>query len=449
MTLVAVAAERGHLRRVVLSSWLGGTIEYYDFLLYGTASSLVFNRLFFTDLSPVAATFAAFATFAVGYVARPLGGVLFGHYGDRIGRKAMLVLTMTMMGTASSLIGLLPTHSAIGNWAPILLVVLRLCQGVAVGGEWGGSALLTAEHAPVARRGLLSSIVQIGGPTGTVLSTLVLVLFSLLPDDQFLSWGWRMPFLLSAGLLGLGLFVRLKVAESDVFLAARDTVAAKPPLLEILSHPKVVAQACFVVFAAQVTQALTSVFMISYASGIGYHRTDILIGQVLNGIGAAIAMPLATALSDRIGRRPTLLGAALLLAVVAFPVFAMVGTGQTAMMWLALGVIAPLPMGALLGPIPALFAELFETNTRYTGVSVGYQLAAVLGGGLAPLIGTSLLALGGGTVTFVALYMMIACLASATAAWTLAETRGRNLTTTTSPRFTVSPTVTPAHPQGV
>lgn len=225
-----------------------------------------------------------------------------------------------------------------------------------------------------------------------MLSTLVLTLFSTLPDEQFLSWGWRIPFLLSSLLLAVGLFVRLKVAESPLFTEVREqSTTVRRPLVEILRKPKPLLQACFIVFGATVTQALTSIFVINYASGIGYGRTEILISQLLNGISAVLAMPLAAALSDRFGRRPVLMGAALTLAVVAFPVFAMVRTGDTLLMFIALSVLAPLPMGALLGPIPALYSEMFGTRTRYTGVSMGYQLAAVIGGGFAPLIGASLL----------------------------------------------------------
>ncbi|MEU5300125.1 MFS transporter [Streptomyces noursei] len=421
--------RRGQMRRVVLSGLLGSTIEYYDFMLYGTVASLVFDKLFFTGLSPLAGTFATFGTFAVGYVARPLGGALFGHFGDRLGRKAMLVLSMAMMGVASTLIGLLPTHDQVGNLAPTLLVALRLVQGVAVGGEWGGAALLTAEHAARRRRGLLTSLVQLGGPAGTVLSTLVLTLFATLPDEQFLSWGWRVPFLLSAALLALGLFVRLKVTESPLFSQVQQSDAVvRRPLVEVLRTPKPLLLACFVVFGATVSQALTSVFAISFGTAAGYARTDLLSGQLLNGLAAAVAMPLSAALSDRIGRRPVLLGAALLLGAVAFPVFLMVGTGSVPLMMLALGVLAPLPMGALLGPVPALFSEMFGTSTRYTGVSMGYQLAAVIGGGLAPLAGTTLLsAAGGHDPSLVALYMLVACLVSATAVWLTAETRGHDL----------------------
>ncbi|WP_438489216.1 MFS transporter [Streptomyces sp. S186] len=427
--------RRTQMRRVVLSGLLGSTIEYYDFMLYGTVASLVFDKLFFTGLTPPAGTIAAFGTFAVGYLARPLGGALFGHFGDRLGRKAMLVLSMAMMGVASTLIGLLPTHDQVGNLAPTLLVVLRLVQGVAVGGEWGGAALLTAEHAARRRRGLLTSYVQMGGPAGTVLSTLVLTLFATLPDDQFLSWGWRVPFLLSAALLAMGLFVRLKVTESPLFAEVRQNNAVvRRPLVEILRRPKPLLLACFVVFGATVSQALTSVFAISFATGVGYARTDILVGQLFNGITAAAAMPLSAALSDRIGRRPVLLGAALTLAVVAFPVFLMVGTGSVPLMMLALGLLAPLPMGALLGPVPALFSEMFGTSTRYTGVSMGYQLAAVLGGGLAPLAATTLLSVSGThRPTLVALYMVVACLISATAIHLTTETHGHALDHTTTP----------------
>jgi MFS family permease len=340
----------------------------------------------------------------------------------------MLLASMILMGVASTLIGALPTHASAGNWAPVLLVFLRLCQGVAVGGEWGGSMLLAAEHAPPARRGLLTGIVQLGGPVGSILSTAVLALVSLMPDEEFLSWGWRIPFLISAVLLALGLFVRSRVVESDVFLRSRATDdQRRAPLIEVLRRPAQLLRASFFVFGATVTQALTSVFMVSYATGVGIGRTDILIGQIFNGVGAGVAMLAATALSDRIGRRRTLIGAALLLAAVAYPVFAMISTGDPVLLWVALGLLASPPMGALLAPSAVLLAESFDTSVRYTGVSIGYQFAAVLGGGLAPLIGVSLLALAGGNPVFVALYMMAACLASAVAVWSAKETQGRDL----------------------
>ncbi|WP_328617039.1 MHS family MFS transporter [Amycolatopsis sp. NBC_00355] len=428
MTEATRAPDGSPLRRVIFSGLLGNTIEYYDFLLYGTVSALVFNRLFFTNLSPAVATFASFTTFAVGYLARPVGGLVFGHLGDRYGRKPMLLTSMIVMGVASTLIGVLPTYGTAGNWAPVLLVFLRLCQGIAVGGEWGGSTLLAAEHAPPARRGLLVGVVQLGGPLGSVLSTAVLALVSLMPEDGFLTWGWRIPFLFSAALLVLGLFVRLKVVESEVFLRSRAADdRQRAPLIELVRRPGQLLRASFFIFGATVTQALTSAFMVSYATGVGIGRSDILLGQVFNGVGAGIAMLVATALSDRIGRRHTLIGAALLLAAVAYPVFAMIGTGDPVLLWIALGLLAAPPMGALLAPSAALLAESFDTGVRYTGVSVGYQFAAVLGGGLAPLIGVSLLSLGGGNPVLVAAYMAAACLASAVAVWSAKETRGRDL----------------------
>jgi MFS family permease len=434
VTEATPAPDHGRLRRVLFSGLLGGVIEYYDFLLYGTVSALVFNRLFFANLSPVVATFASFTTFAVGYLARPAGGLLFGHFGDRYGRKAMLLASMILMGVASTLIGALPTYATAGNWAPVLLVFLRLCQGVAVGGEWGGSTLLAAEHAPAARRGLLTGVVQLGGPVGSLLSTAVLALVSLMPDENFLTWGWRIPFLISAALLALGLFVRSRVTESEVFLRSNaDGDRRRAPLAVLLRRPAQLVRASFFIFGATVTQALTSAFMVSYATGVGIGRTDILIGQVFNGFGAATAMLVATALSDRIGRRRTLVGAALLLAAVAYPVFGMISTGDPVLLWIALGLLASPPMGALLAPSAALLAESFDTGVRYTGVSIGYQFAAVLGGGLAPLIGVGLLALADGSPVFVAAYMAAACLASAVAVWSAKETRGRDLSSPVEP----------------
>src|SRR5919205_1001935 len=277
MTPPQQSHARRQLRRAVLSSYLGSVIEYYDFLLYATASAVVFNQVFFSDLDPLAGTVASFGTLATGYLARPLGGALFGHFGDRIGRKRMLILTMALMGLASVLIGVLPSYGTIGVWAPVLLVLLRVGQGVAVGGEWGGAVLMSAEHA-TSRRGLWASFTNAGAPSGMVLSTVVLALAAgATGEEGFLAWGWRIPFLLSAVLLAVGLFVRAKVEETPVFVEAASDAPARPPLFEVLrKHPRNLLLSIGVGFGAFVAQGTLTTFVIAYAVGAGFPRQTVL-----------------------------------------------------------------------------------------------------------------------------------------------------------------------------
>jgi MFS family permease len=295
------------LRRVAVSGLLGTTVEFYDFLVYGTVAALVFGDLFFPQADPAVGTIAAFGTFAAGYLARPLGGIVFGHFGDRIGRKSMMLLTMVLMGSGSFLIGLLPTYDAIGVWAPVLLVALRVVQGIAIGGEWGGAMLMVVEHAEHtqgSRRGLWSSFTQLGAPLGSVLSAGVVTLVAGLPDDEFRSWGWRVPFLLSIVLLAVGLFVRLKVAESPLFAQAKREPVDKPPIVELLRRPKPVLLAACVGIGAFTTQSLLTSFMISYAVDEGYTRPQVLTAVTVASCVALAVLPAASALSDRVGRRP-------------------------------------------------------------------------------------------------------------------------------------------------
>ncbi len=354
-----------------------------------------------------------------------------GHFGDRIGRKSMLLATMSLMGVASFLIGLLPTYDQIGIWAPALLVALRLLQGIAVGGEWGGAALMTAEHAGPGHRGLLASFTQMGAPTGMLLSTGVLAAFSTLPEDQFLSWGWRMPFLLSVVLLGVGLFIRLKVSESPLFTALKDAdTVPRRPLIEVLRrHPRNLALASGVGFGAFVAQSLLTTFVIAYATQTGYERSTVLNSLTISSALAIIGLPAFAALSDRIGRRPVVLGGAVAMAVAAFPLFALINSGSAVRLTLAVVLGQSILHAAMYGPMAALFVEMFGTRTRYTGASLGYQLAAVLGAGFAPLIAGSLLArAGGGTHSgLVALFLMASCAVTATAVWFVRETRGQDL----------------------
>jgi metabolite-proton symporter len=398
------------MRRVLLSSYLGSTVEFYDFLLYGTAASLVFGQLFFSRLDPATGTIAAFGTLAAGYLARPLGGILFGHFGDRIGRKSMLVTTMTLMGACSTLIGLLPTYRQIGIWAPILLVTLRVLQGIAVGGEWGGAALMSMEHAKADRRGFAASVTNMGAPSGALLATLVLTAFSTLPDQQFLAWGWRIPFLLSAVLVAVGLWVRLSVTESPVFAAAVAR-AERPavPLFEVLRHyPKSIVSAALGTFSMFTLQSLLATFALGFAVSAGGHsRTTVLVTFSIGSLLQIFALGFYAHLSDRIGRRPVMIAGAVAAVVLAYPIFWLISQGSTVALLLGFVIGMPVVQAAMYGPSAAFISEMFGTTSRYTGASLGYQISSTLGGGFAPLIAASLAAAGG--------FGRVALFASATA----------------------------------
>jgi MFS family permease len=376
------------LRRAVASSYLGSVIEYYDFLLYGTASAIVFNKVFFANLDPLLATVASFGTFATGYLARPLGGILFGHFGDLLGRKRMLVLSMTLMGVSSFLIGLLPTYGSIGALAPIGLVVLRVIQGIAVGGEWGGSVLMSAEHA-TSRRGLWAGFTNAGAPSGMVLSTIALTATSAIVGEQaFLSWGWRIPFLLSILLLAVGLFVRLKVEETPAFKAAQSDAAPRKrlPVVEVLrNHPRNLLLGIGVGLAAFVAQSTLTTFVLSYAVRAGHARQDVLNALTISSACAIVGILGFSAASDRFGRRPIVLIGALSMAVWAFVLFPMVDSRNGVLLLVALVIGQSVIHAMMYGPLAALYSEMFSTENRYTGASLGYQMAG-LGAGLAPLL---------------------------------------------------------------
>jgi len=389
----------GSVRTVAFASLIGTTIEWYDFFLYGTAAALVFNRLFFPTSDPLTGTLYSFGTYAVGFVARPIGGIIIGHYGDRIGRKSMLVLTLVVMGIATFLIGLLPTYEQIGPWAPVALVVLRVAQGFGVGGEWGGAVLMAVEHAPRGARGYYGSWPQVGVPAGLLLSTAVSTAFSWLPEEQFLTWGWRVPFLLSIVLVGIGLIIRLRILETPAFLRIKTQAgAARQPILEVLArYPKQVLLAMGARFAENGAFYIFSVFVLTYAT----QRANIDRQLVLNGIllGAAVelaAIPFFGALSDRVGRRPVYLFGAVMTAVIAYPLFAALDRGAAAPIALALIAAFTLSHGAMYAPQAAFMSELFDARVRYSGASLGAQLASVFAGGLAPFIGTGLLQAGYG-----------------------------------------------------
>ncbi len=436
------APDTRQLRRVALSGLLGTAVEFYDFLVYGTVAALVFGDLFFPRADPAVGTIAAFGTFAAGYVARPLGGIVFGHFGDRIGRKSMMLLTMALMGCGSFLIGILPTYDTIGVWAPVLLVALRLVQGIAIGGEWGGATLMVVEHAERtqgARRGLWSSFTQLGAPLGSVLSAGVVTLVSALPDDEFRAWGWRVPFLLSIVLLAVGLFVRLKVAESPLFAEVKREPMDKPPVVEVLRRPKPVLLAACVGIGAFTAQSLLTGFMISYAVEHGYTRPKVLTAVTVASCVALVVLPAASALSDRVGRRPVVLAGAVASAALAFPVLALVDSGSPGLLILALALGHGVAQSTMYGPLGALLSEMFGTRVRYTGASLGYQAATLLGAGFSPLIASSLLASSGGSSTPVSLLLCGGAAITALTVWRLRETHTDTLDAASSTSTTPTP----------
>jgi MFS transporter, MHS family, shikimate and dehydroshikimate transport protein len=422
-------SSENSVRRVVLASFIGTAIEWYDFFLYGTAAALVFNRLFFPTLDPFAGTMASFATYAVGFFARPVGGVVFGHFGDRMGRKSMLVTTLMLMGTATFLIGVLPTYEQIGVAAPALLVLLRFVQGFGVGGEWGGAVLMVVEHGHHGRRGLNASWVQAGVPAGLLLANAVFILFALLPNEAFLSWGWRVPFLLGIALLAVGLFIRLQVFESPLFakVLERKQQAAVPLLAVLRRHPGNILLAIGARLAENASFYVFSVFVLTYGTQhLHMSRSTILNCVLIASAVQFFTIPMFGLLSDAVGRRPVYLCGAVGLAAFAFPYFWLVDTGNP--IWVGLATIVSLMIvAAMYGPQAAFFSELFGTDVRYTGASIGYQLASPLAGGLAPMISVSLLEWAHGRSWPVAVYLIVLSAITLISVWLAAETHTSRL----------------------
>jgi len=395
------AKERAaQMRAIVWASVIGTTVEWYDFLIYGTAAALVFNKLFFPSFDPLVGTLAAFGSYAVGFLARPFGGAVFGHFGDRTGRKTMLTLTMLIMGAGTFLIGCLPTYASIGVWAPILLIALRLLQGIGIGGEWGGAVLMVIEHAPEGRRGFYGSLVQVGFPLGVAASTgTFLYMSQTMSEADFLSWGWRLPFLFSVVLIGVGLFIRLRLQETPAFAQVQREGVAKAPLLDvILRQPRTFLIAVGIKVSEVAWVYVLTVFSIVYATTkLGLPRTLILNGILLAALAELVTIPLFGALSDRVGRKPLYVAGAVLSAALAFPVFWLLETRDPTIVVLTLVVVMSLTHGLMFGPQAAYMPELFGTRTRYSGASLGCQVSAALSGGFAPIIAAGLLAWAGAT----------------------------------------------------
>jgi len=425
------------VRKVALAACAATSIEWYDFFIYLTAAALVFPTLFFpTDISPTAGVLASFATAAGGFAARPVGGALFGHFGDRFGRKPTLVFALVLMGVASTLIGLLPTFATIGLLAPILLATLRVCQGLAIGGQWGGAALLATEYAPEDKRGFYGSFAQIGVPVGLILgNTIFLVLSATLSTDAFNTWGWRVPFLASVVLVGLAMYIQLKIEDTPAYKQLQERAEQRQqedggedgqeggsPLIAVFrEHPKQVFLAAGAYIVINGTFYILVTGMLDYGTrDLGLSRSTMLTAVLISSVFQIFALPAFAAISDRVSRRLVYLAGAVLVAIWAFPMFWLVDTASFALITVGL-VVGNALLSIMYGPQAALFAEMFSARMRYSGASMGYQLGSVVAGGLSPFIMTSLLALTG-TSASVSAYIVIMAAISFASVYLITET---------------------------
>jgi len=420
------------LRRVIVGSLIGTTIEWYDFFLYGTAAALVFNRLFFPKSDPLTGAMLAFTTYALGFVARPVGGLVFGHFGDRVGRKRLLMVSLILMGVSSTLIGCLPTYATIGPAAAILLTALRLVQGFAVGGEWGGAVLMAGEFGDARRRGTWAGWPQVGVPAGNLLAAGVLAIMAAVQSSQdFLAWGWRVPFLLSAVLVAIGWWVRSQIDESPVFTAAvveKATVERAPALQAIRERPGAIAVGAGLRLGENISYYIITAVSITYLTEVVHMSRGAALNALLAGAAAeCVTMPLFSALSDRIGRRWVFAVGAGGMAIWATAFFQLLATGATVPVMIAI-VVGLILHGAMYGPQAAFISELFPTRFRYSGASIAYQLTSVFAGSLAPIIALWLLHETGST-TPISIYVGVACLISVFAALRARETKGQSYAT--------------------
>jgi len=421
------ASQPSHHVRVAIASLIGTAIEWYDFFLYGTAAALIFNKLFFPTVDPMVGTLLAFATFGIGFVARPLGGLVFGHFGDTIGRKTMLYLTLLIMGLATAAIGLLPTYDTVGVWAAALLVACRLIQGFALGGEWGGAVLMAVEHAPSHKKGFYGSWPQLGAPLGLVLGTLVFSIVSgMMSNNQFNAWGWRLPFLFSMILVIVGLWIRFTVAESPEFQKIKDTkeYARIPIINAIVTHPKSILLAMGARFAENGFFYIYAAFVLAYATqALGMNKQDILNGVLIAAFIETFTIPAFGALSDKLGRRPVYIFGAIFSAIMSFPLFMLLGTKSPPLAWIAIVLGLAVGHAAMYGPQASFFSELFGTKVRYSGVSLGYNLASIFAGALSPIIATWLMSTYKPATWPISVYMIILALITLVSVYFALETR--------------------------
>ncbi|MDM5221307.1 MFS transporter [Peribacillus sp. NJ11] len=422
--------EKKQMRRILIASLVGSSIEWFDYFLYGTVAALVFNQLFFVNEDPAIGLLLSYASFALAFFIRPFGGVIFSHIGDRIGRKKTLVLTLSLMGVATFGMGLLPTYQAVGIWAPILLITLRLVQGLGIGGEWGGALLLAVEYAPAEKRGLFGAIPQMGVTIGMLLGTIALSIMTLLPESAFMTWGWRLPFIFSALLVFFGLWIRKGIDETPSFKKVKESgEVPKLPIVETLKNywreviiavgAKVVETAPFYIF---------STFVVSYAtSNLGFSRTATLTAVMIATIITTILIPFMGMLSDKIGRKKLFIGGTIGMALFAFPYFWLLQQKSVLLLIIAtvigLGVIWA-PITAVLG---TMFSEIFDARIRYTGITLGYQIGAALAGGTAPLVATALLNRFNNSYVPVAIYIIFASVLSLAAIWAVKDRSNQKL----------------------
>ena len=409
----AQVTKKPSAAKVAVAGFIGTTIEWYDYLVFGAATVLVFNPLFFPTLDPLAGTLAGFATLAVAFLARPVGGLVFGHFGDRIGRKKMLVLSVVMMGAGTFAVGLLPTYETIGIWAPILLVALRFVQGFAVGGEWGGAVVMSLEHAPPNRRAFYASFPQAGVPAGTFLSSSAFFLVTLMPEEQLLSWGWRIPFLCSAILIAVGLYIRLRVTESPEFLALQSggDVAKLPAADVFASHKRALVVGSLCLLAPNAVFYLASTFFLSYGPvHLGLSRGLVLTALLVASAVQVVTLPLFAIIADRTGTKNFLMAGCAVVAVGAFPVFLLFDTGTVAGVVAAYLLALPVLHALVYGAVAGFIAELFPPKARYTGSSVAYHLGGAVTAAPVPIVATLLLT-EFGTSAAIAVYLILATLA--------------------------------------
>ena len=420
---MSTSPDEKTIRRVVMSALVGASIEWYDFFLYGVVAGIVFNKLYFPAGDPVVATLLAYTTFAVGFVTRPLGGVIFGHFGDKIGRKSMLIITLMIMGIATFLIGLVPTYAQIGIGAPLLLLLLRVLQGIGLGGEWGGAVLMAYEYAPKEKRGFYASLPQIGLAIGLCLASgVVALLSSLLTNEQFLAWGWRIAFLLSGAMVGVGLYIRLKVQETPEFeaLKARNAEARIPFMDMLRRYPGNVLKGMGARYIDGVFFNIFGVFSIAYLTNtIKITRTEASLGVMASALVMIVTIPYFGRLSDRIGRPKVYMWGSLITAFASFPAFWLMthSGGNVMLIWLSIIIPFGILYASIYGPEAALFCDLFDAKVRYTGISFVYQFSGIFASGITPIIATALIKSGGGEPWQLCLYVLFAGVVSALSAW--------------------------------
>ena len=415
---------------IAFASAIGTTIEWYDFFLFGVVTPLVFNKLFFPNFDPLVGTLLAYTTFFVGFISRPIGGIIFGHYGDRIGRKTVLVLTILIMGVATFLIGLLPTYASVGIWAPVMLLFLRIFQGIGIGGEWGGAVLMAVEHSPPGRRGFYGSWPQIGVPAGLLLSSGMVYLLSYLPEADFYSWGWRIAFLISAVLVAVGLYIRLKIMETPAFTRIQESnKLVHVPFFELWrTHGKNTLLGLGARYIEGVTFNIFGVFVVGYLAGtLGLPRQTALAGVMIASAIMIVMLPIYGNLSDRIGRRRMFGVAGILIGILSFPAFWLMQTKEPLMIWIAIAVPFAFVYPAVYGPQAALFSELFDTRVRYTGISFVYQFSGIYASGLTPIIATALLPMGGNKPWLICLYVLAVSIVSALSVFAMTEAHKRDM----------------------